>query len=242
MALPTLTDPLDPAASRAQIEQALGITLPPDFGVIPVVETQALERAQAAVWVFETSIIISALITLLLAVVAVAFALQRRKALLQIVVASGIALAIAGAVVSRISTLVTDITPSGAAGVLGQVALTRVMSGFESFALVLVVITAVLAVALYLAGRPAWVPRWGRSLARRVGVQPSGNRVVRFVAEHIGELRFIGYAIAVVALLLVPLGSGSLVGTLVALIAYQVILTVVRAFRPTYIRLAEDAA
>ena len=239
--LPTLTDPSNPDASRAELEQALGRSLPSDFGVIPVAETQALQRAQAAVWLFETSIIVSALLTLLLAVLAVAFAIQRRKALLQVVVASGVALAFAGVLVSRVSQLVTDLTPSGAAAVLGQVTISRVMEGFESFAFVLVVIAVVIGIALYLAGRPAWIPRYGSSLAKRVGVAPSGNPFVRFVAEHIGELRFAGYAIAIVGLLLVPVGNGSVVGTLVALVVYQVVLTVVRAFRPAYIRSAEDA-
>jgi hypothetical protein len=240
--LPTLTDPSNADASRAQLEQAFGIRLPSDFGVIPVVETQALQRVQLAVTVFETSILIAALITLLLAVLAVALAIERRKALLQLVIASGIALAIASVLVTRISQLVTDITPSGAVGVLAQVTLTRVMHGFESFALVLVVIAIVIAIALYLAGRPAWVPRYGSSLAKKVGVQPSGNVFVRFVAEHIDELRFAGYAFGIVGLLLVPLGQGSIVVILIALLVYQVILTVIRAFRPAYIRLAEDAA
>lgn len=239
--LPTLTDPSDPAASRAQIEQALGITLSPDFGVIPIAQTQALERARMAIWLFETSIIVSGLATLLLAILAVAVAIERRKALLQVVVASGIGLAVAGVTIARIDSLVTDLTPSGIAGTLGQVTVSRVMDGFDEFALVLVVIASVLSVALYLAGRPAWIPRWGRSLAERVGVRPSGNRVVRFVAEHIGELRFVGYAIAIAGLLLVPIGQGAIVGVLGTLVVYQLLLTVVRSFRPAYIRAAEDA-
>jgi hypothetical protein len=65
---------------------------------------------------------------------------------------------------------------------------------------------------------------------------------VRFVAEHIGELRLLGYVVAIVALFLAPIGIGTILGTLVALIAYQLLLTVIRAFRPAYIRAAEDFA
>ena len=106
----------------------------------------------------------------------------------------------------------------------------------------LMVVLGVVAVALYVAGRPSWIPRWGRSVREATGIQPSGNGLVRFVAEHVGELRLLGYVIAIVALLLVPLGIGTILGTLVVLLAYQLLLTVIRAFRPAYIREAEALA
>ena len=240
VALPDLADPTDPVASRAQIEEALGITLPDGFGEIVIAETAALEQAQTTVRVFETSILISALVTLLLVILAVAVALNRRRALLQVVIAGGIGLAVAGVLVARLGQVVSDFAPEGVGGTLGRVTVERIVSGFDDFVLVFVVIAIVLAIALYIAGRPAWLPRWGRSASQSLGVHPSGNALVRFVSEHVGELRLAGYVVAIVALFLVPLGGGSIPATLVILVAYQVVLTVIRAFRPAYLRTADE--
>jgi len=60
-------------------------------------------------------------------------------------------------------------------------------------------------------------------------------------AEHIGRLRLAGYVLAIFGLLLVPLGQGSIVWILLLLVVYQLLLTVIRAYRPTDIREAEDS-
>lgn len=240
VSFPQLTDPTDAAASRAQIEQELGVTLPPDFGEIVIAETNALQQAQDAVRIFETSILISALATLLLAVLAVGIALNRRRALLQVAIAAGIGIAIAGVIVARIGGLVSDYAPEGIAGTLGRVTVERIVGGFDDFVLVFVIVAIVLSVAIYLAGRPSWLPRYGRSAAQRVGVKPTGNAFVVFVSEHVGELRLAGYAVAVLALLLAPLTGASILWTLVLLVAWQAILTVIRAFRPTWLRLPDE--
>lgn len=237
--LPVLTDPTNAALSRSELESALGVTLPPDFGEIVIADTTALEQARLVLQVFEASIVIAAVVTLAIAVLAVAVSLRRRRAALQVVVASGIGLALALVAVARIDELAADSAPAGAAGATARAAIVSIVGGFEWYALVLFVALVVVAIALYVAGRPSWIPRWGRRLREAAGVQPSGSSFVRVVSIHVGELRLAGYAVAIVALLLVPFGFGSIVGTLVLLLAYQVLLTVVRAFRPADIRAAE---
>ena len=242
IALPQLTDPTNAEASRAEIEQALGVTLPPDFGQIVIADTSALDQAKQVLRVFETSILIAAIVTILIALLAILVAVRRRRAFLQVAIASIIGLALGLVVVARIDQVVADAAPTGTAGATARAAIDSIVRGFVGYAIVMVVVLAVVAVALYVAGRPSWIPRWGRSIREATSIQPSGNRLVRFVAEHVGELRLLGYVVAIVALFLVPLGIGTILGTLLALIGYQLILTVIRAFRPAYIRAAEDLA
>ncbi|MEI8332906.1 MAG: hypothetical protein WCH74_03475 [Chloroflexota bacterium] len=242
IALPQLTDPTNAAASRAEIEQALGVTLPPDFGQITIADTSALDEAKQVLRVFEASIVVAGIVTLIIAVLAILIAIRRRRAFLQVVLASGIGLALALVVVARINQVVVDAAPAGTAGATARAAIESIVGGFAWYAITLAVALGVVAIALYIAGRPSWIPRWGRSMRTATGIQPSGNRLVRLVAEHIGELRLLGYVIAIVALLLVPLGLGTILGTLGVLIAYQLLLTVIRAFRPADIRAAEGLA
>jgi hypothetical protein len=240
--IPVLTDPSNAALSRSELESALGVTLPPDFGQIAIADTTALEDAQQVLQVFEASIVIAAIVTILISLLAVAVAIRRRRAALQVILASVVGLALALVAVARIDQLAADASPQGAAGATARAAIESIVGGFAWYALVLAVALGVVAVALYVAGRPSWIPRWGRSLREATGIQPSGNAFVRFVALHVGELRLAGYAVAIVALLLVPLGVGTILGTLVALVAYQLLLTVIRAFRPADIRAAEALA
>jgi hypothetical protein len=242
IALPQLTDPTNAEASRAEIEQALGVTLPPDFGQIVIADTSALDEATQVLRVFETSILIAAIVTTLIAVLAILVAVRRRRAFLQVAIASIIGLALGLVVVARIDQVVADAAPTGTAGATARAAIDSIVRGFVGYAIVMVVVLAVVAVALYVAGRPSWIPRWGRSIREATGIQPSGNGLVRLVAEHVGELRVLGYVVAIVALFLVPLGIGTILGTLLALAGYQLLLTVIRAFRPADIRAAEQLA
>ena len=242
IALPQLTDPTNAEASRAEIEQALGVALPPDFGQIVIADTSALDEAKQVLRVFETSILIAAIVTILIALLAILVAVRRRRAFLQVAIASIIGLALGLVVVARIDQVVADAAPTGTAGATARAAIDSIVRGFVGYAIVMVVVLAVVAVALYVAGRPSWIPRWGRSIREATGIQPSGNGLVRLVAEHVGELRLLGYVVAIVALFLVPLGIGTILGTLLALAGYQLLVTVIRAFRPADIRAAEDLA
>jgi len=234
IALPQLTDPTNAEASRAEIEQAVGVTLPPDFGQIVIADTSTLDEAKQVLRAFETSILIAAL--------AILVAVRRRRAFLQVAIASIIGLALGLVVVARIDQVVADGAPTGTAGATARAAIESIVGGFAAYAIVLAVALGVVGAALYVAGQPSWIPRWGRSLRAATGIEPSGNRVVRLIAEHIGELRLGGYVLAVFGLLLVPLGQGSIVRILVLLVAYQLLLTVIRAFRPADIRAAEELA
>jgi hypothetical protein len=71
--VPDLTNPDDPAASRAELSAALGRELKPTFGVIPVADSARLETAQRYVMLFDAFVVVLFVVAALLALLTIAW-------------------------------------------------------------------------------------------------------------------------------------------------------------------------
>ena len=93
--LPDLSDPATPAQQAiASLGSALGISLPPDFGQIPIAQTAGLAKAQGAVALFDSAVLILILAAVLLTLAAVAMAADRRAMVIRIGIVAGLLLAL----------------------------------------------------------------------------------------------------------------------------------------------------
>ena len=81
-----------PDAARAEIGDALGVTLDDDFGVITVYDGDALSASQTALRWFDRLLVVSTLLTLALLAATLATSRQRRRTGLQLLVGFALAL------------------------------------------------------------------------------------------------------------------------------------------------------
>jgi hypothetical protein len=93
--LPDLSNPSTPAETLiAQLAAAIGASLPPDFGQVPIAQTAALEQAQAYVSAFDSVTVLLDIVALALVAAAVWLAADRRAMLVRIGVGAAIAVAV----------------------------------------------------------------------------------------------------------------------------------------------------
>ena len=110
--LPDLSDPTTPAQRAiATLGSALGISLPPDFGQVALAQTSALASAQGAVAAFDAATLILISAAVLLTIMAVAMAVDRRAMVIKI----GIGAALLVAVLPPLLTLAEQVISSGLA-------------------------------------------------------------------------------------------------------------------------------
>jgi hypothetical protein len=88
--IPDLSNEADAAAARQRLEAALGVTLPPDIGQIPLARTDSLERARTLVSVFDWVVV--GAIALTIALAALCIWLARRRWRMAAAIALGAAL------------------------------------------------------------------------------------------------------------------------------------------------------
>lgn len=151
------SDPDDPVTVLEAVARATGVELDPSFGRIPVMDQSELEELQLLVRGMERARWAMVVATLLLAVVTLAVAPDRRRAVrdvaLAAVVGSGLAVVLVERLVDRLAAFGT--TPDEQAAILA-VAATTLGSLRDQLALVLVV-AAVVVVVLHLRTRPRWL-------------------------------------------------------------------------------------
>ncbi|WIG58899.1 MAG: hypothetical protein OJF49_001646 [Ktedonobacterales bacterium] len=141
---------------RAQLSQAIGQQLPPDFGQITLFQSDYVTTAQRAVAVLDALQIALPLLTLALLALTLWFSRRRRRTALElgigIVVVFLAARLLIGFVQNQVVAAITN--PAGRE-LVGDM-LTSVVGGLEAIAVWLIVLGALLAVAMFLAGRPQW--------------------------------------------------------------------------------------
>ncbi len=159
--LPDLTSPDAPDVLAQRLQSALGVTLPPDFGTIQLVKADRLLAARSAVQAFD--IIVVALIILTIVVVALALwlARDRRRMVVYLGIGTLIAFLIARLSIDGIEgALLSGIAQDDVAGAVRAVA-DATIEDLRSLTIIVVIVTGIVALVAYLAGRPAWIFRDG---------------------------------------------------------------------------------
>ena len=143
-----------PGVVRGILENRLGVTLPEDFGTIPLMPAERLETAQAAVRVFDLVVIV--LIVLAVALVALAIWLSGKRLRMVVYLAIGTIVAF---VLARLFTnaaadaLTTGIAAQGLRGAIESI-LDATLADFRSWALLILIGTGIIGILAYAYGRP----------------------------------------------------------------------------------------
>ena len=143
-----------PGVVRGILENRLGVTLPEDFGTIPLMPVERLETAQTAVRVFDLVVVV--LIALAVALVALAIWLSGRRLRMVVFLAIGTIVAF---VLARLFTnavadaLTAGIAQQGLRGAIDTI-LDATLADFRSWALLILIAVGIIGVLAYLYSRP----------------------------------------------------------------------------------------
>ena len=170
---PTLTDPADPDASRAELSAAIGRELKPTFGVIPVADSAKLEAAQRYVTLFDALVVILFVVTALLAVLTVVLARRRIRMVALLGLGGLAALLVARLVInSAADGLATAVVTAGPGAIIGGQVVQEIADSYREFARGVLLLGLVAAVA---ATAATWL------LERRAGAESTAAGIARLV-------------------------------------------------------------
>jgi hypothetical protein len=155
--LPDLTAPEAPEALAQRLESALGVTLPPDFGTVQLMPADRLLAARSVVRILDLVVIVLVILTIALVALTLWLARDRRRMLIYLGIGTIIAFLIARlAIRTAEDAIVAGIEDANIAGATRAMVDTT-LQDLRGLTLIIVVATAILAIAAYLWGRPRWV-------------------------------------------------------------------------------------
>ena len=155
--LPDLSAPEAPAVLAQRLETTLGVTLPPDFGTVQLMPADRLVLAQTVVQAFDLVVILLVVLSLLLVALTLWLARDRRRMLIYLGIGTIIAFLISRLVVrSAENVIVGGIADAGLAGAT-RAMLDATLDDLRGLTTIILIVTAIVAIAAYLWGRPKWV-------------------------------------------------------------------------------------
>jgi hypothetical protein len=244
--LPDLSSPEAPEVLAQRLESALGITLPPDFGTIRLMPAARLATAQTMVRAFDIIVILLIVVSAMLIALALWLAADRRRMLIYLGVGTIIAFLLARlAMQAAENVIVGGIADDDVAGAARAV-VDATLQNLRSITAVILVATAILAIAAYLWGRPKWVVATtsymsdtaGRAgsaasaattggAAGVAGRGPDLATVERTVRENRSLVERFGLAIVVFVLVWIAVGLGVALLGAALVIAFELLLRAV---------------
>jgi hypothetical protein len=224
--IPEISPSTPPAEANAQLSQALGVTLPSDFGQVTLLKSQDLQTAQTIVKIFNTVVVLLVILTVALIVASVWLSLVRRRTLIELGVGIALALIIARVVVDRIeANVVNGLKTAQGPGIAGP-AIKAAVDNLQSFTVAFLIAGIVVAIAAFLVGKPEWFSKAGGGLAAlgqtsdAAAAEP--NRVLRFMVRYADWLRLAGVVVAVLILLLATPAWGWIIAIVLILLAWEI--------------------
>lgn len=216
--VPALTNPEDPDASRAELSAALGRTLSPTFGTVPIADATKLETAQTYIKLFDALVVILFIATVLFALLTLALSRRRLPMVALLGIGGLVALLAARLIVNSAADGISEAIATGGPGAIigGQIVL-DIGQSYREFARIVLLIALIAAVA---ATAAAWLIE---RAARRDTPAAASAKVVDgwFLA-------FVGMAVALVALLAFGLTTTTLALVGIALAIWLVVVLVWR--------------
>ncbi len=208
--IPKVTNGEIPAQIRATLSNALGVTLPADFGQIELARSSSLDVATFAVQLLDVLYWLLPLITLLAIASALWLSPNRRRTLLQILVGTAVALVVEKRAESWIqSRVVSSLGPANRAA--GGDVVHQVLSGLAIATWWLLAISLVAVVFLLVTGPYKWarsmrrhVGQSGQGVGRIVAGRPGNQAGLTWVVEHRRVMQAGGALVGGVVLLFVP--------------------------------------
>jgi hypothetical protein len=218
--VPTLTNPEDADASRAELSAALGRQLSPTFGTVPIADAAKLETAQRYMRLFDALVIVLFVLTILLGVLTIVLARRRITMVALLGLGVLVSLLVARLIVSSAANdLSTAISTGGPGAIIGGQIVLDLANSYRQFARGVLLIGLVAAVA---ATAAVWL------IERRAGATTPSGVPVSIVDGWF--LALAGLVVALVALLVVGLTAPTLVVVAIAWVGWLV--AVLRSRRP----------
>jgi hypothetical protein len=191
-----------PEAARDKLSQALGVTLPEDFGQITIMQESKLTAVQNAITWFDRLLFALIAVAVVLIVLAIVFSLHRRRTVIELAVGLVVGLLVFRGLTRLIEKqAVNAVTNPEARGAVRNV-VGDVVANLRGAGTWLLIFGILVAIVAYLAGRPSWFMRLLAWVRRIVAERPSGSELERWVAGHADPLRWGGLIVAAVILFL----------------------------------------
>jgi hypothetical protein len=179
--LPDLSSTQSVQQGIQKLSQALGITLPPDYGQVVLLQSAQLATAQQMVRLLDIFSILLPLLTLVLLVATIWLALDRRRILIELGIGIVILFLLAKIGIAYLEqTVLSSITDPTAKSV-AQPVLNQALSYIRTSTTWIVVIAALTALVAFLVGKPEWFRAgaaevrhgygWTKQQARRLRAQ-----------------------------------------------------------------------
>jgi hypothetical protein len=157
--LPDLSADDAPAVLAQRLQDSLGVTLPPNFGTIPLIQAARLETAQGLVQAFDVLVVVLIVLAIALVALALWLARDRRRMVVYLALAIIVAFILSRFAIRGIeSFIVSQVANPDMATGLREI-LDAVVANLGGVTTIVIVVTAIVAVAAYLLGRPAWFVR-----------------------------------------------------------------------------------
>ena len=202
---------------REQLAAALGARLPDDFGQITVMSADRLSEIQEGANRLDRLVWLLALVTLVLALLTIVVAPNRRRTTIQLAIAIVAAFAVGMVVLRRLDEAILDSIVDPGQALAARSVVSEVLSGLRSGAIILVGIAAAIGVGAYVAGRPPW-------LTRLVTPGGEGSELDQRIARHYDLLRILGAVVAFVVVFItgIELIPVALVGAALAVYLWAI--------------------
>jgi hypothetical protein len=221
--VPDITQSTPPDQARAELSAAIGRPLPENFGTITVFKSDQLAAAQDAVNLFDKLVVALLIVTVLLIIATIVVAVRRRRAIVALALGAVVALIIANTIINALKDQIVGLVGSPEARAAAKATVNQLVDRLDLITRSLIVLGIVVALVAFLTGdsRPARAIRRESARAGRAIVGTSSGdsvpRGVRWVHDHVVELRWAALALALLLLLFVVSGWVGLAITLVVL-------------------------
>jgi hypothetical protein len=157
--LPDLSSPDAPQVLADRLQTALGITLPADFGTIKLMPADKLVTARTVVKAFDLIVVVLVVLSIVLVLLALWLANDRRKMFLALAIGTIIAFLFARLAMNGARDFLISGVQDGDLAAAMRAVLDATLADLRSLTFLVVIATIILAIIAYAAGRPAWLTR-----------------------------------------------------------------------------------
>ena len=155
--LPDLAAPEAPDVLAQRVETALGVTLPPDFGTIQLMPADRLVAAQTVVRIFDLVVVLLVILSVILVALTVWLARDRRRMLIYLGIGTIVAFLLARLAIRTAEDVIVGGIADGDIAGATRALVGATLEDLRGWTLLIVIATAIVAIAAYLWGRPTWV-------------------------------------------------------------------------------------
>lgn len=222
--IPTIPPTMGAPAAIQQLGSALDVTLPEEFGQVTIMTAEQLSGYQDAVRSLSRFVTALVVLSLLLLVLSIAVAPDRRRTVVWLGVGITAAMLLSGVFLRRIEDRIVDQVSRQGAKAAAENIFAQVTESLRASATLVLAVAILGALVSYLVGRPVWVQRaraWG---SRVTASRPQGSELQVWVVEHANPVRIGAILVAVIVLFLTGIDwiPALIVGLLLGLVLWEV--------------------